>query len=316
MDAPPTAIRRAARASLWIALALAAWTAYLLMSDPAAKFAILILLFVPPMFAAYYVAALLPAWLAFKVSQASRRQALTSPAVAVIAAAGLVAPFLIFHLFVPHYFKPEYRAAGIELVPAADFVAPWGSRMVALQIPARMVPDQPAHTLWVAETELTRSEYARLVGKPVEGDPQLPMTSLSREQLEAVLGAMNRAAAGRYRLPTLIEMRLYAGDWWINRYPKWLFRCQSSLAAVEAQPANGLGLRGTVDNAAELVSLQLAERTLYCVTQGGVEPFCGRERVDGGSRYKSVGLSACEDRNADRMWSQPGVGLRVVFSAS
>ena len=45
-----------------------------------------------------------------------------------------------------------------------------------------------------------------------------------------------------------------------------------------------------------------------------MEPFCGRERVDGGSRYKSVGLSACDDRNPDKVWSHPAVGVRVVFS--
>lgn len=311
--APVSAIRRAVRASLWIALALAGCTAYLLMSDPAAKFAMLGLLLVPPIFAAYYVAALVPSWLAFKVVEASRWPALTGLAVAIIAAAGVVAPFFIFSLVVPHYFRAEYRAAGIELAPAADFVAPWGSHMIALQIPAGTQTDQPAHTLWVAETELTRSEYARLMGKPVEGDPQLPMTSLSREHLETVLRTMNQAAAGRYRLPTLVEMRLYAGGWWINRYPKPLFLCQSKLEPADTRSPNGLGLRGTVDNAAEFVLVDYG-RQAYCVTHGGLEPHCARSRSDEGWRYKMVGLTACDDRNADRVWQHPGVGLRVVFA--
>jgi hypothetical protein len=148
------------------------------------------------------------------------------------------------------------------------------------------------------------------------------VTSLSRAQLEALLKAMNAAAPpagaprGRFRVPTFEEMLLYSGDWWITSYPKRLFRCQSSLGPVGAQPANGLGLRGTVDNAAELVFMPLAQRADYCITQGGVAPYCGRERVDDGPHDKSVGLSACEDRNGDKVWNHPGVGIRVVFSAA
>jgi hypothetical protein len=311
--APATPIRRAARASLWIAAALTAWTAYLVMSDPGAKFAVLALLLVPPMFAAYYLAALAPSWLGFWLLARSWRPLPSGAALAVIAAAGLVAPFFVFSLFVPHYLRPPYRGENIELAPAADFVAPWGGRMVALQIPAHELLKRPASVLWVAETELTRGEYARLVGRPVDGDPRLPMTSLSREQVEAVLRASNTAAKdGRYRLPTYLETRLYSGDWWINRYPKHFFRCQSKLEPVGAQAANGLGLRGTVDNAAELVFWQLAGRGLYCVTEGGVDPHCGYEYREG-SFHRSVGLSACEDRKGDKVWKHPGVGIRVVF---
>jgi len=315
--APVSAIRRAVRASLWLALAFTALTVYLTITEPGVMWAMAVLISIPPMFAAYFAAALPPAWLAFKLDgrwRQGRWRAAVPFALAGVVALGMTVPFSIFQFCVPHYFTPVYRAAHVERVASADFVAPWGARMIALEIPAQALLKQRARILWVAEIELARSEYARLMGKPVEGDPQLPMTSLSREQLEAVLQAMNRAAAGRYRLPTTEEMRLYSGDWWINRYPKWLFRCRSNLGAVDAQPANGLGLRGTVDNAAQLVSSQPAERTTYCVSQGSVEPFCGRERVDGGSRYKSVGLSACDDRSPDKVWSHPAVGVRVVFS--
>jgi len=264
-------------------------------------------------------ALLLPVFLLAAAARRRRRAAQPWRGHAAGSAAASLAALAVmagaFHFVLPGYFRPPYEEFHARHDPARDFTTSWGARMIAIDIAAEPALGWPARTLWVAETELTRGQYARLMGAAASGDAQLPYTSASRADVGSILLAMNGAsrpagvAEGKFRLPEFMEATAYSGNRWINRHPKSWYSCESALQPAASFAPNGVGLRGTVENAGELVVMDRQGLPMsHCAMQGGVGAVCGR---DGG---KSVFLVGCDDRSEEKVWSSPLIGLRVVYA--
>lgn len=252
------------------------------------------------------------------------RQATVACITAVVSLAWMAA---CFHFFVPNYFTPPHEREGAFRNAARDFSTAWGARMLAIEYRGsdRSESLLKGHTLWVAETELTRAHYAALVGQPQAGDGALPMTALEARAIDKILEAANRPpllgpiAGGRFRLPTSYEARSYSGDWWITEYPKRIYRCHDRLSAASDASPNALGVRGTTTNAAEIViALMPGFPPKQCAALGSVPPLCGFGSSDegGAGRWKTATPARCAtEKNPERLLRDPLVGLRLVYSA-
>jgi hypothetical protein len=269
--------------------------------------------------------ALLPAfWMSLSALQ---RRALGEPSIGLTAGAFLVAVacmacFLYaFALVVPDYVHPPYARNNARHDASRDFLAPWGGRMIA-------VTYGPGHlrlsgvTLWIAETELTRGEYGRIVGRAMAGDAALPVTALAAVQVGEIVERANREATGsakspkgRFRLPTSHEAHAYSGDWWISAYPKSVYRCESELSAAASRPENGLGIRGTADNAAEIVLADVDPlQPHHCATLGGVQPHCSAGRSGEWRDKKYLIVRYCTGGDVNKVFGDPLVGVRLVYA--
>lgn len=314
---------RALRVFLWsgAAAALATlWIFYMHASAPGDhSFIGFVIAMLPFLWAALTVAFVPGFWVGQLALQRARRgrRSFALIALASLAAAAGVACTLFALQLAVGYFTPPYEGFKARREPSQDFTAPWGGRMLAVPYDSGE-PPVSRRTIWVAETQLTRGEYSRMVGKAKAGDAALPVTGLTAAEIEEMVEGANRQAAastappnGRFRLPTILEYSAYSGDWWINRYPKSIHRCASGLSDAASRPANGIGVRGTTDNAAEIVTVQYDPRrhAEHCATQGGVEPHCARE--DG---KKTAGIRYCSDRDAGKVFGDPLVGVRLVYS--
>ena len=282
---------------------------------------IMLALFMPPAFIAYFLALLLPVGLfidaTLRLRETTRRgMAKLQMAGAVLLGGALVFPILAFLL--PEIFSSDKpRGPDLRRVTEADFTAPWGGRMIALDIAALPSVNRRAQRLWVAETALTRGEAARLLATEAGADAALPLTALSRERLDALLAAMNAAphpaqepAAARFRVPEFHEALAYMDT---RRAGTYRARCEPQLAEAAQLPADEFALRGNLDNAAEIVHMAQNTRDWagppFCALEGGVEPYCGvRART-----LRAWRVVACEDRGTDALWNHPAVGLRVVY---
>jgi len=253
-----------------------------------------------------------------------KKQAIVTGITAIVSVAWTAA---CFHFFVPEYFTPPHEHQGAFRNAARDFTTPWGARMLAIEYRGSQRYESllKGHTLWVAETELTRAHYAALVGQPQARDAALPMTAIEAGAIEKILEGANRSslqgpiAGGRFRLPTSYEAQSYSGDWWITQYPKRIYRCDDRLSAATDASQNALGVRGTTTNAAEIViSLMPSFPPAQCATLGSVPPLCGFGSSDGGGtgRWKTVTYIRCATvENPERLLRDPLVGMRLVYSA-
>ena len=312
----PSVFPRALAIAFGLALLLTLVSAYLVVTGPGNKG--LLILIVPFVIAAFFLALLLPCWLF--LNRAARLRDSTRPGLVQVQMAGSVllgiaAVYPILAFVAPHTFLP--RKPYVPLVkhaPEADFTAPWGGRMIALDIVAVPALNRRAQRLWVAETELTRGENARILGTREGPEDGFPLTALSRTQLDSLLAAMNAAPRppatppGRFRLPEHGEAMAYAESRTIVDY----VRCESQVRAVGELSPDEFGLRGVLDNASEIVVVPTWAGPPLCAMPGGVEPFCGGK---GPSATRGTRIAACDDRDADIMWKHPAVGMRVVYSS-
>jgi hypothetical protein len=265
-----------------------------------------------------------PLIFAFRAAEALRTRAgarsMRSMWTLLIAAlAALAVAVSGFRFLIPAYVQPPYEQSEARHDEARDFIAPWGGMMIAVSygFPPHRESALAGRVLWVAETELTRAEHARLLGAPAGEQPSLPVTGLDAASIEDVVARANRApgqrpTGGLFRLPTEYEAMTYSGDWWITNYPKSVYRCSDKLEGVADAGSNGLGLRGTTGNAAEIVTSRSPGASYsFCAMLGGVPPYCGSDSKSPKGNVKRVGIATCGE---ERVFGHPMVGLRLVYS--
>jgi hypothetical protein len=272
--------------------------------------------FVLILFAFFWAGLTLVFWLALWTGFEWRRlRALQQRAagLAVISALasviGLGAMLKIVAMTFPGYFYAAHEAYGTRREASRDFTTPWGARMLAVTYTYH-APALSGRTVWVAEAELSRGEYARIVGRSVPGDPALPVTALTEAQVAELLDSANRAAAetpvaGVFRLPGYQELLAVSG----HGPTKRTHRCDAALIPTTGPPPNDLGFRGTTDNASEIVVNEyIWGRRTHCATIGGVHPHCDADGT------KFIEYRHCTDGEPTKVFGDPLVGVRLLYA--
>jgi formylglycine-generating enzyme required for sulfatase activity len=179
------------------------------------------------------------------------------------------------------------------------------------------------HPFWIGTHEVTRGQYAAVIGGPAPADPELPVTGVTWNQATAFCEALSKAEKLRYRLPTEAEWEYAcraaggADSWSGTGTPTDLaWTAESSggkLQPVGKKRPNHWGLFDMHGNAAEWC--MDSYNPIYSVTPR--DPLCSDPTPDRVVRGGSFARPAIESRSAARagLWptkTRPDLGFRVV----
>ena len=222
----------------------------------------------------------------------------------VTTAASLLSPLLEAD---PENDDYQRFAERVEALRVLSVARPGGEQLELVYVRFDATDDAAARALFVGRTEVTRAQYAALMGGPTE-ESDRPMTEVSASQAEAFCAALAREiGSGVARLPTSSEFRRICRLGNIARGSGWHgTNARNRTQPVGTLPADDLGLFDVVGNAAEW--LDGDGGNIRWVAGGGVSKPAPTNRCDASEpRAKVLGYA---DVGFRVVWEPPLVAAR------